>query len=509
MAKFEKEKIILKIAKNYVRERQIVLVRNPRRKGIFSNIDLYSEIELEILIKDLEEMAANKGRLTDFYFLIDDIYAENIEYLLSKWNFKEINDYIFVKPKQIVIQGSNCDYRDNRGNCINNLPQNVVINIRGYENRIMFERNVKFGEMSKILIDNNVYMKCSEGTRFGKNSVIEMFDSAYLDISRTCFADDVLISSGESATVIIGANSNYGKGNEIIANAYHSLRLGEDILTSRKVVIRAGDGHGLFDVRTKKKRNFIIENTEYNETIVGNHVWIGYEGFVLSPTRIGSGCTIGARSLVKGNYPNNCVLAGNVARVVKTDSAWSRAPLVDDMDIACENSYAIPTVDIRDMDELKLRQRKICDMYEYFDNLSKIDSYIGVIAVKDTPGHKFMKKEKAALNQVNLLGELENKHWCPYIAVFDENKVHYEMVGKENEVLTETVCLNGIDLKVLSAPLHSGNKACIYMDEYDYSVNLRGLNIVLFDKKTKQIFDAVSFDTHSLERKATRKISLF
>lgn len=38
---------------------------------------------------------------------------------------------------------------------------------------------------------------------------------------------------------------------------------------------------------------------------------------ILYDTHIGEGSIIGARSLVKGRYLNNCIVAGNIAKVIK------------------------------------------------------------------------------------------------------------------------------------------------------------------------------------------------
>ena len=39
---------------------------------------------------------------------------------------------------------------------------------------------------------------------------------------------------------------------------------------------------------------------------------------------VGSGSIIGARDLVKKKYPNNCILAGIPAKVIRKDVGWSR-----------------------------------------------------------------------------------------------------------------------------------------------------------------------------------------
>lgn len=54
---------------------------------------------------------------------------------------------------------------------------------------------------------------------------------------------------------------------------------------------------------------------------------MGLNVTVLGNTEIGTGCIVGAKSLVKGKFPNNCMVAGHMARVVRKNIAWSRAVL--------------------------------------------------------------------------------------------------------------------------------------------------------------------------------------
>lgn len=58
--------------------------------------------------------------------------------------------------------------------------------------------------------------------------------------------------------------------------------------------------------------------------VIGNHVWIGLRSTILYNTEIGDGSIIGACSLVKGAIPNNCIAAGNPAKVIRRDISWSR-----------------------------------------------------------------------------------------------------------------------------------------------------------------------------------------
>lgn len=57
---------------------------------------------------------------------------------------------------------------------------------------------------------------------------------------------------------------------------------------------------------------------ESKKTIIGNNVFIGMNSIILMGTKIGNNVIIGAGSIVHGTIPDNCVVAGNPARIVKS-----------------------------------------------------------------------------------------------------------------------------------------------------------------------------------------------
>lgn len=59
------------------------------------------------------------------------------------------------------------------------------------------------------------------------------------------------------------------------------------------------------------------ENMGVRPVVIGKNVFIGCNSLILKGTRIGDNSTIGAGSVVTGNIPDNCVAAGNPAKVIK------------------------------------------------------------------------------------------------------------------------------------------------------------------------------------------------
>ncbi len=54
----------------------------------------------------------------------------------------------------------------------------------------------------------------------------------------------------------------------------------------------------------------------FGKIVIGNNVFIGINCILLSNTSIGDNSIVGAGSVVRGNFPENSVIAGNPAQIV-------------------------------------------------------------------------------------------------------------------------------------------------------------------------------------------------
>jgi len=52
--------------------------------------------------------------------------------------------------------------------------------------------------------------------------------------------------------------------------------------------------------------------------IIGDYVWIGENVSIMPNVSIGTGCIIGANSVVTKSFPKNSVLAGIPAKLIKS-----------------------------------------------------------------------------------------------------------------------------------------------------------------------------------------------
>ena len=60
-----------------------------------------------------------------------------------------------------------------------------------------------------------------------------------------------------------------------------------------------------------------------NEITIGNHVWIGSYARILKGVRIESGSVVASSAVVTRSFPENVLIAGNPARVVRENVTWT------------------------------------------------------------------------------------------------------------------------------------------------------------------------------------------
>ena len=61
----------------------------------------------------------------------------------------------------------------------------------------------------------------------------------------------------------------------------------------------------------------IKEGLITNKVQIGNNCFIGMGSFIFAGTKLGNGVVVGANSVVKGVFPDNVMIAGSPARIIK------------------------------------------------------------------------------------------------------------------------------------------------------------------------------------------------
>lgn len=220
-----------------------------------------------------------------------------------------------------IIECNN--YSDENGNKIIGIIKNCEVIFDGENSILTVGEGFKTSDM-RIRLCNNCRVAIGDNVNTN-NSFWNFYDNSECTIGDNCrFKHDGFMSAAPFAKISIGNGFTAEHKYIIIALPHSEIRFGEDCMVSRFVSFQSNDGHDIFDVKTGKNTNASLEMSKRKKIIIGNHVWIGQDATVLYNTEIGDGSIVGTKSLVKSKFPNNCVIAGNPARLIKTDVAWSR-----------------------------------------------------------------------------------------------------------------------------------------------------------------------------------------
>lgn len=198
------------------------------------------------------------------------------------------------------------EYNDERGNVVEytgSLDPRVVVRISftGRSNRLVVHPGARF---SGLVVEFN----CSNGyVEVGPSQGVPALNST--------------MRVGEDSRIIIGQNVSCTARVGLSAVEGTTLTIGDDVMFSTGNQVRTDDGHPIFDVHNLKRVN------RSRDITIGSHVWLGWDSKILGGTTIGDGSVVAMGAIVKGVFPNNCIVAGVPARMVRRDIAWERPHL--------------------------------------------------------------------------------------------------------------------------------------------------------------------------------------
>lgn len=147
----------------------------------------------------------------------------------------------------------------------------------------------------------------------------------------------------------------------------------------------------------------------------------------------------------------------------------------------------------------------VTDLEKYICLLDQIrNRYLILLVIKDTAGD-YLSNEM--INLIHSLGfsNFTKELWRMYIGVSDCGEILCNEAGETREAPVHYKREGKPALTLSSLAWRQGNKAEILIDGVDYAVNIRGLNIVVYDTQNNKLIDSVGFDYHSAKKKIQRK----
>jgi acetyltransferase-like isoleucine patch superfamily enzyme len=110
--------------------------------------------------------------------------------------------------------------------------------------------------------------------------------------------------------VSIGAKSVLGQ--ECTISAYQNISIGRECIIADRVMMIDFD-HGVVEVERPIREQGIYKR----DVVIGNNVWIGYGACLLRGVIVGDNAVIGTSSVVTCDVPDNAVVGGIPARLIR------------------------------------------------------------------------------------------------------------------------------------------------------------------------------------------------
>lgn len=171
----------------------------------------------------------------------------------------------------------------------------------------LFFKNVR-------IIRNPNYIRGKEYIKFGKNLTTGVglrIDAFSLDM--------------EDHNVTVDIGDNVELNDYVHIGAIESIKIGNNVLIASKVFI-TDHNHGCYSGDSQDSPYTTPADRKLcsKPVVIEDNVWIGENVTILPQSHIGKGCVVGSNSVVRGEFPDFCVIVGSPARIVKKYNSVSK-----------------------------------------------------------------------------------------------------------------------------------------------------------------------------------------
>ena len=154
---------------------------------------------------------------------------------------------------------------------------------------------------AEIIIGDNVTIKSSFLSNlvglYSRSIIVTRAPGAFIHIGNGVGISGATIYARKGIT--IGDNTAIGGNVKILDNDFHPIEAEERV----RLLSDPNGGDS--------------ESVPSKEIMIGKNCFIGCNAIILKGTVIGDNCVVGAGAVVAGKYEDNCIIAGNPAKVIR------------------------------------------------------------------------------------------------------------------------------------------------------------------------------------------------
>lgn len=180
---------------------------------------------------------------------------------------------------------------------------------------IMKATKVKYGKNLLLKGVPVIFNKSGANLTIGNNVTVK---SSFLSNLVGLYSRTIIVTRAPGAEIFIGDNVGIS-GATIYAR--NRIEIGENTCIGGNAKILDNDFHPI----EVESRNGLLNDPNGGDSdlvpakpiVIGKNCFIGCNSIILKGTVLGDGCVVGAGAVVSGKFEENCVIAGNPARVIK------------------------------------------------------------------------------------------------------------------------------------------------------------------------------------------------
>ena len=181
---------------------------------------------------------------------------------------------------------------------------------------------ISFNTLIALYRYGGTIVKCKSKVKLGRNSTIAhgcIIDG--MSISGICSGvncsfgyNTTMLASGSFQQIGVGIRigDNVGLGTNGFYGGGGGLTIGSNTIFGNYVSVHP-ENHNYSDLEV------LIRNQGVNRKgiCIGDNCWIGAKVTILDGTNIGNGCIVAAGAVVKGIFPDNVIIGGVPAKIIK------------------------------------------------------------------------------------------------------------------------------------------------------------------------------------------------
>lgn len=179
-----------------------------------------------------------------------------------------------------------------------------------------------FSSFPMLFLEQKVSFYYIQNITIGKHVIVEKYTSlSALAPHSLQIGDNVRIGAFSNIHVcrnfkdidgFIRLGDNVGIGEYCYLGGAGGLEIGDNTIVGQYFSCHPEDHN--FACRDKLIRD---QGVRRKGIVIGKNCWIGSKVTVLDGTNIGDGCVLAAGAVIKGDFPDHCVIGGCPAKIIK------------------------------------------------------------------------------------------------------------------------------------------------------------------------------------------------